>query len=63
VFENRVLWKIFGTKGDEATGEWRKLHNDLHYDLCCSANTFLAITSKGMRRPRHVARVAEKRSA
>jgi hypothetical protein len=27
VFENRVL-RIFGTKRDEVTGEWRKLHNE-----------------------------------
>jgi hypothetical protein len=27
VFENRVLRRIFGTKRDEVTGEWRKLHN------------------------------------
>jgi hypothetical protein len=24
VFENRVLRKIFGPKGDEVTGKWRK---------------------------------------
>jgi len=24
-FENRVLREIFGPKGDEVTGEWRKL--------------------------------------
>ncbi|KAJ4427567.1 hypothetical protein ANN_25215 [Periplaneta americana] len=31
VFENKVLRKIFGAKGDEVTGEWRKLHNaELH---------------------------------
>jgi hypothetical protein len=28
VFEKRELRKIFGTKRDEATGEWRKLHNE-----------------------------------
>jgi hypothetical protein len=27
VFENRVLRRIFGSKRDEVTGEWRKLHN------------------------------------
>jgi hypothetical protein len=32
VFENRVLRIIFGSKRDEVTGEWRKLHNDeLHH--------------------------------
>jgi hypothetical protein len=28
VFENRVLRRLFGPKRDEATGEWRKLHNE-----------------------------------
>jgi hypothetical protein len=27
VFENKVLWRIFGPKRDEVTGEWRRLHN------------------------------------
>jgi hypothetical protein len=27
VFNNRVLRRIFGSKTDEVTGEWRKLHN------------------------------------
>ena len=27
VFENRVLRRIFGSKRDEVTGEWRKLHH------------------------------------
>jgi hypothetical protein len=32
VFENRVLRRIFGSKRDEVTGGWRKLHNEeLHY--------------------------------
>jgi hypothetical protein len=30
VFENRVLRRIFGPKRDEVTGEWKKLHNELH---------------------------------
>jgi hypothetical protein len=33
VFENRVLRRIFGPKGDEITGEWRKLHNEELNDL------------------------------
>ena len=36
VFENRVLWRIFGFKTDEVTGEWRKLHNEEHNDLYSS---------------------------
>jgi hypothetical protein len=32
VFENRVLRRIFGPKGNEVTGGWRKLrHEELHY--------------------------------
>jgi hypothetical protein len=27
VFENRVLWGIFGPKRNEVTGEWRRLRN------------------------------------
>jgi hypothetical protein len=30
IFENRVLRRIFGPKRDEATGGWRKLHEELH---------------------------------
>jgi len=27
VFENRMLWRLFGPKRDEVLREWRKLHN------------------------------------
>ena len=31
VFENKVLRKIFGAKGDNVIGEWGELHNaELH---------------------------------
>jgi hypothetical protein len=36
VFENRVLWRIFGPKMGEVTGEWRKLHNEELCDLYSS---------------------------
>jgi len=42
-FENRVLRRIFGTKRDEVTGEWRKLHNEELNDLHCSPNIFRVI--------------------
>jgi hypothetical protein len=31
VFENRVLRRIFGPKRDEATGEWRRQHNEEYH--------------------------------
>jgi hypothetical protein len=37
VFENRVLRRIFGPKGDELIGGWRKLHNvELHNSVLIS---------------------------
>jgi hypothetical protein len=33
VFENRVLKKIFGSRRDEMTGGWRKLHNEELHNL------------------------------
>jgi hypothetical protein len=38
VFENRVLGKIFGSKRDEVTGEWGRLHNKELYALYYSRN-------------------------
>jgi hypothetical protein len=63
VFENRVLRWIFGPKGDEATGEWRRLHNEELNDLYSSPNIIRIIKSRRMRRARHVARMGEKRGA
>ena len=31
--EKRVLRRIFGSKRDEVTGEWRKIHNEELNDL------------------------------
>ena len=33
VFENRVLRRVFGSKREEVTGEWRKLRNEELNDL------------------------------
>jgi hypothetical protein len=33
VFENMMLRKQFGSKRDEVTGEWIRLHNEKLYDL------------------------------
>jgi hypothetical protein len=63
VFENRVLRRIFGPKRDEATGEWRRLHNEELNDLYSSSNIIRVIKSRRMRWAGHVARVVEKRGA
>jgi hypothetical protein len=45
VLENMVLRRIFGSKRDEATGEWRRLHNEKLYHLY-SPNIFRVIKSR-----------------
>jgi hypothetical protein len=57
VFENRVLRRIFGTKWDEVTGEWRKLHNEELNDFYCSPNILRVIKSRRMRWAGHVSRM------
>jgi hypothetical protein len=56
-----ALWRIFGPKRDEETGEWRKLHNEELNDLYSSPNTDHVIKSKRMRLAGHVARMGEQR--
>jgi hypothetical protein len=63
VFENRVLRRIFGPKGDEATGEWRRLHNEELNDLYSSPNIIRVIKSRRMIWVGHVARMGKKRGA
>jgi hypothetical protein len=55
VFENRMLRKIFGSKRDEVTGGWRKLHNEELHDLYSSPNIVPMIKSRRMRWAGHVA--------
>jgi len=61
VFENRVLRRIFGTKRDEVTGEWRKLHNEELYDLYCSPNIVRVVKSRRIKWAGHVASMGENR--
>jgi hypothetical protein len=63
VFENRVLRGIFGSKRDEVTGEWRRLHNEELNDLYSTPNIIWVIKSRRMRWAGHVARMGEGRGA
>jgi hypothetical protein len=55
VFENRVLRRIFGSKRNEVTGEWRKLHNEELYNLYSAPDIIRMIKLRRMRRAGHVA--------
>ena len=37
-FENRVLKKIVGLKGEEVTGGWRKMYNEKLHEMQSSPN-------------------------
>jgi hypothetical protein len=63
MFENRVLRRIFGPKRDEATGEWRRLHNEELNDLYSSPNIIRVIKLIRMSWAGHVACMGEKRGA
>ena len=49
VFENRVLRRVFGSKRDEITGEWRKLYNEELSDLYSLPNIVRVVKSRRMR--------------
>jgi hypothetical protein len=61
VSENRVLREIFGPKGDEVTGEWRKLHNGELHNLYSSPDIIGQIKSRRMKWAGHVVRMGEGR--
>jgi hypothetical protein len=43
VFENEVLRRIFGPKGDEMTGDWRKRYNEELHNLYTSPKIIIII--------------------
>jgi hypothetical protein len=47
----------FGSKRDEITGEWRRLHKWKLYDLCSSPNIIRVIKPRRLRWAGHVARM------
>jgi hypothetical protein len=60
VLENSVLRRIFCPKGDEVTGEWRKLHSEELRDLYSSPSIIRIIKSRRMIGARHVARMGRR---
>jgi hypothetical protein len=57
---NRVLWRIFGPKRDEVTGEWRRLHNEEVHDLYSSPSIIRIMKARRMRWAGHVARMGRR---
>jgi hypothetical protein len=55
VFEYWVLRRIFGSKRDEVTRDWRKLHNAELHNLYSSPNMIRKVKSRRMRWAGHVA--------
>jgi hypothetical protein len=56
-FENWLLKRIFVTRRDDVTGEWRRLHNKELYTLYSSPNVIRVIKSRRLRWAGHVARI------
>jgi hypothetical protein len=63
VFENKVLRRIFGSKRDVVTGEWKRLHNKELYALYSSPDIIRVIKSKRLGWAGHVASTGERRGA
>jgi hypothetical protein len=61
VFENRVLRRIFGSKRDNVTGEWRRLYKEELKDLYSSPIVVRVIKSRRMRWTEHVHRIRARR--
>jgi hypothetical protein len=63
VFENKVLRRIFGSKRDEVTGEWRRLHNKEHNGFYFSPSIIRLTNSRRLIWVDLVARMEESISA
>jgi hypothetical protein len=60
VFEKKEVRRMFGPKGDEVTGGWRKLYNEELRDLYSSPSIIRIIKVRNMRWVGHVARMGRR---
>jgi hypothetical protein len=58
-----MLRRIFGSKRDEVTGGWRKLHNEKLHNLYSSPDIIRMIKSRRMRWTGYVERMGDMRNA
>jgi hypothetical protein len=49
MFENMMLWKVFGSKGEEETGELENLHNEEWNELYSLPHNVRVVKSRRMR--------------
>jgi hypothetical protein len=61
VFENSVLRRLLGPRGDEVTGEWRRLDNNDVYTLYSSPNIIPVIKTRRLRWAGYVAQMGARR--
>ena len=61
VFENKIVRKIFGTKRDEQTGNWRKLHKVELHNLYGNADIMRTFKSRRLSCAWHIARMGDGR--
>jgi hypothetical protein len=59
VFEKRALRRIFGSKRNEVSGDWRRLHNEELHNLYASLNIIKVVKPMEMRGAGHVSPVGE----
>jgi hypothetical protein len=58
-----VVLRIFGSKGNEVAGGWRKLHGEELHNLQSSPSLIKMIMSRRVRWTGHVTRLGVKRNA
>jgi hypothetical protein len=63
MLENMVLRRIFGPKGKEVEGSWRRLHNEEFHNLYASSNVTRVTESRRMRWAGHAAHMGQMRNS